>query len=325
MKKALITGVAGQDGSYLAELLLEKGYHVFGMECASGAPDLSRLNPIQDRIHFVSGDMRSQSSLDDVIRQTLPDEVYNLAAESFMPTSWDDPARFGEVTGLGVARLMGALSHFKPDARFCQASSALIFGNPSETPQTEATPVSPVDPYGATKAYSHFMAGAYRATERLFACSAILFNHESPRRGPAFVTRKITQAAAKIKLGVAKEVTLGDLDSQRDWGFAGDYVEGMWLMLQQPAPDDYILATGVSHSVREWADVAFRSLGLRFENFLVSDSSLLRKNEARCLVGSPKKAERVLGWRPKVAFEELVKRMVEEDVRLLSLPAANPG
>ncbi len=315
MKKALITGIAGQDGFYLTELLLKKGYSVSGLDIRNDPEHLSRLGELAEKVEVFKGDMRSQESIDGIIQKVLPDEVYNFAAQSFVPKSWEDPATSSDVTGLGVARLLSALARFKPEARFCQASSAIMFGTPMESLQDEQTPFNPKNPYGAAKAFAHFLVTNYREGKKMFACSAILYNHESPKRGIEFVTKKITRAAAMIKLGLAKELKIGNMDAKRDWGFAGDYVEAMWLMLQQEKPDDYVVATGQSHSVREFIDLAFKCVGLDPNKYLVKDPVLLRPNEVTLLVGSPEKAKKVLNWKPKVSFDQLVGMMVDEDIK----------
>lgn len=316
-KRALITGLTGQDGSYLAELLLEKGYEVTGMVRRSSVERLDRVEHIKDRISVIQGDLTDQSSLDFAVSSVQPDEVYNLAAQSFVPTSWNQPILTAEVTGLGVTKMLEAVRRFKPDARFYQASSSEMFGKVLEVPQTEKTPFYPRSPYGVAKVYGHYITLNYRESYNLFACSGILFNHESPRRGLEFVTRKITHTAAKIKLGMTKELRLGNLDAKRDWGFAGDYVEAMWLMLQQSSPDDFVVATGETHTVREFVKLAFEAAGLDWEKYVVIDPKFFRPAEVELLIGSPKKAEEKLGWKPKKSFKELVKMMVEGDLKML--------
>ncbi|MBI5885220.1 MAG: GDP-mannose 4,6-dehydratase [Deltaproteobacteria bacterium] len=316
-KKALITGLTGQDGSYLAELLLEKGYEVYGMVRRASVERLDRVEHLKDRITVIHGDLTDQSSLDLAISSVQPDEVYNLAAQSFVPTSWNQPILTGEVTGLGVTKMLEAVRRFKPDARFYQASSSEMFGKVMEVPQTEKTPFYPRSPYGVAKVYGHYITLNYRESYNIYACSGILFNHESPRRGLEFVTRKITHTAAKIKLGMAKELRLGNLDAKRDWGFAGDYVEAMWLMLQQDKPDDFVVATGETHSVREFVELAFGAAGLDWKKYVVTDPKFFRPAEVELLIGSPKKAEEKLGWKPKVSFQGLVEMMVEGDMKLL--------
>lgn len=319
MKRALITGVTGQDGSYLAEFLLEKGYEVFGMVRRSSSPNLDRVEHIKDRLKFVQGDLTDQSSLDEAIRTVKPDEVYNLAAQSFVPISWNQPGLTGDVTGLGVARMLEAIRKHKPDTKFYQASSSEMFGKVQETPQTEKTPFYPRSPYGVAKVYGHWITVNYRESYNLFACSGILFNHESPRRGLEFVTRKVTNTVARIKLGLANELRMGNLDSRRDWGFAGDFVEAMWLMMQRSVPDDFVVATGTSHSVRSLVDMTFEIAGLDASKYVVIDQKLLRPAEVDLLVGSPLKAQKELGWKPKTAFPELIRMMLESDLRQLQI------
>ena len=314
-KKALITGITGQDGSYLSEFLLEKGYEVYGMVRRASLDRFDRIDHIKDRIHLVQGDLTDQSSLDEAVKEIGPEEVYNLAAQSFVPTSWNQPTLTGEVTGIGTTRLLEAVRKIKPDARFYQASSSEMFGKVREVPQTELTPFHPRSPYGVAKVYGHFITVNYRESYNLFACSGILFNHESPRRGLEFVTRKITHGVARIKLGLANELRLGNLDAKRDWGFAGDYVKAMWLMLQQTEPDDYVVATGETHSVREFVETAFGAAGLDWKKYVVIDPKFLRPAEVELLVGDPAKARKKLGWEPKVTFGELVQMMVDADIK----------
>lgn len=314
-KKALITGITGQDGSYLSEFLLDKGYEVYGMVRRASLDRFDRIDHIKDRIHLVQGDLTDQSSLDEAVKEIMPHEVYNLAAQSFVPTSWNQPTLTGEVTGMGTTRLLEAVRKYKPDARFYQASSSEMFGKVREVPQTELTPFHPRSPYGVAKVYGHFITVNYRESYNLFACSGILFNHESPRRGLEFVTRKITHGVARIKLGLADELRLGNLDAKRDWGFAGDYVEAMWLMLQQSEPDDYVVATGETHSVREFVETAFGAAGLDWNKYVVIDPKFLRPAEVELLVGDPAKAGKKLGWKPKVSLQELVKMMVDADIK----------
>lgn len=314
-KRALITGITGQDGSYLAEFLLDKGYEVYGMVRRASVERFDRIEHIKDRINLVQGDLTDQSSLDEAIKMIQPDEVYNLAAQSFVPTSWNQPTLTGEVTGIGTTRLLEAIKKIKPDARFYQASSSEMFGKVRETPQSELTPFHPRSPYGVAKVYSHFITVNYRESFNLFACSGILFNHESPRRGLEFVTRKITSSVARIKLGLQSELRLGNLDAMRDWGFAGDYVEAMWLMLQQPVPDDYVVATGELHSVKEFVTEAFGHAGLDWEKYVIIDWKFIRPAEVELLVGKPSKANNVLGWMPRMPFKELVRLMVDEDMK----------
>ncbi|HHL40383.1 MAG TPA: GDP-mannose 4,6-dehydratase [Deltaproteobacteria bacterium] len=320
-KRALITGVTGQDGSYLAELLIGKGYEVYGMVRRSSSETLSRITHIKERINFVQGDLTDQSSLDEAVRTIRPDEIYNLAAQSFVPTSWNQPTLTGEVTGLGTTRLLEAVRKFRPEARFYQASSSEMFGKVREVPQTELTPFHPRSPYGVAKVYGHFITVNYRESYDLYAVSGILFNHESPRRGLDFVTRKITHTAARIKHGLATELRLGNLDAKRDWGYAGDYVEAMWLMLQQDRPEDYVIATGRTHSVREFVELAFERLGLDWKRYVVVDPAFFRPAEVNLLVGDPSKARERLGWTPKVSFRELVRMMTDADDALCAAGA----
>lgn len=316
-KTALITGVTGQDGSYLAEFLLGLGYRVVGMVRRTSTINFDRIKHIQDEVEIVQGDLLDQSSLMEIIREHQPDEVYNLAAQSFVPTSFSQPVLTGEFTALGVTRLLEAIRHVKPDARFYQASSSEMFGKVVEVPQRETTPFHPRSPYGVAKVYGHWITVNYRESYGLFACSGILFNHESPRRGLEFVTHKVTHAAARIKLGLQRELHLGNLDARRDWGYAGDYVRGMWLMLQQDQPDDYVLATGETHSVRELCEAAFGYLGLNWEEHVVVDPKYYRPAEVDLLIGDASKAGRVLGWEPQVNFEQLVRMMVDADLKAL--------
>ncbi len=316
-KKAFITGITGQDGSYLAEFLLEQGYEVIGMVRRSSMPNLGRISPILDRITLVNGDLLDQVSLIHILREHQPDEVYNLAAQSFVPTSWDQPVLTAEFTAVGVTRVLDAMRLAVPSARFYQASSSEMFGKVQEVPQKETTPFYPRSPYGVAKVYGHWITVNYRESYDLFAVSGILFNHESPRRGLEFVTRKVTYNAARIKLGLADRLPMGSLDSLRDWGFAGDYVQAMWLMLQQDAPDDYVIATGEQHSVRELLDCAFSYLGLNYEKYVEIDPRFLRPADVYELVGDASKAHAKLGWEPKVRFQQLVEMMVEHDMNLL--------
>lgn len=315
MPTALITGITGQDGSYLAECLLEQGYQVVGMVRRSSTVTFERIRRIQDDITIIQGDLHDQSSLVDVMEAYQPDEVYNLAAQSFVPTSWNQPVLTGEVTALGVTRLLEAVRLVNPQARFYQASSSEMFGKVREVPQRETTPFYPRSPYGVAKVYAHWITVNYRESYNLYAVSGILFNHESPRRGLEFVTRKITYGVARIKLGLAKELRLGNLDSRRDWGFAGDYVEAMWRMLQQPTPEDYVIGTGVTHSVREFCELAFSHVGLNYQDYVVQDPRFYRPAEVDLLVSDPSKAREQLKWTPKVNFEELVHMMVEADLK----------
>ncbi|HQZ99855.1 MAG TPA: GDP-mannose 4,6-dehydratase [Thermoflexales bacterium] len=316
-KTALITGVTGQDGSYLAEFLLEMGYRVVAMVRRTSTINFDRIKHIQDKIELVQGDLLDQSSLMEIVREYKPDEVYNLAAQSFVPTSFTQPVLTGEFTALGVTRMLEAIRHVKPDARFYQASSSEMFGKVVEVPQRETTPFHPRSPYGVAKVYGHWITINYRESYNLFACSGILFNHESPRRGLEFVTHKVTYAAARIKKGLQQELHLGNLDARRDWGFAGDYVRGMWMMLQHDKPDDYVLATGETHSVRELCQVAFDRAGLNWEKHVVVDPKFYRPAEVDLLIGDPAKAGRILGWEPKVTFRGLVEMMVDADMEAL--------
>ena len=318
MPTALITGVAGQDGSYLAELLLEKGYRVVGMERYSSTMTFERVQHIQDKIELVEGDLHDQSSLVGLMEEYLPDEVYNLAAQSFVPVSWTQPVLTGEVTALGVTRMLEAIRLVKPKARFYQASSSEMFGKVREVPQKENTPFYPRSPYGVSKVYGHWMTVNYRESYEMFTTSGILFNHESPRRGLDFVTRKITHGAARIRLGMTDELRLGNLESRRDWGFAGDYVQAMWMMLQQEEADDFVIGTGETHSVREFCQQAFGTLDLDYQDYVVQDERFYRPAEVDLLVSSPIKAKKVLGWEPKIGFNELVTMMVEADLNYLS-------
>jgi GDPmannose 4,6-dehydratase len=316
-KTALVTGVTGQDGSYLAELLLEMDYRVVGMVRRTSTINFDRIKHIQDKIDIAAGDLLDQSSMMDLVREFQPDEVYNLAAQSFVPTSFTQPVLTGEFTALGVTRLLEAIRHVKPDTRFYQASSSEMFGKVVEVPQRETTPFYPRSPYGVAKVYGHWITVNYRESYNLFACSGMLFNHESPRRGLEFVTHKVTHAVARIKLGLQKDVHLGNLDSQRDWGFAGDYVRGMWMMLQHDTPDDYVLATNETHTIRELCQVAFDHVDLNWEKYVVIDPKFYRPAEVDLLIGDPGKAGRVLGWEPKVSFKELVHMMVDADLKEL--------
>ena len=316
MKKALITGITGQDGSYLAEFLLEKGYEVYGIVRRSSTVNYERINHIQDKLKLLPGDLLDQNSLMEALRISEPDEVYNLGAQSFVPTSWNQPVLTGEFTSLGVTRMLEAIRTIKPKIRFYQASSSEMFGKIQETPQNERTPFYPRSPYGVAKVYGHWITVNYRESYSMFCCSGILFNHESPRRGLEFVSRKVTQAAARIKLGFQRELKMGNLNAKRDWGFAGDYVKAMWLMLQQDKPQDYVIATGISHSVKDLVKVAFDHLGLDWGKYVVSDPKMLRPAEVDYLLGDPRKAITELGWQPKVTFEELIKMMVDYDLHL---------
>ncbi len=316
-KTALITGITGQDGSYLADFLLEKGYKVYGLVRRSSAEKFDNIAHIRDKIEIVQGDLTDQNSLNFIVKEINPDEVYNLGAQSFVPTSWNQPLLTADVTALGVTRILEAIRLNKPKIKFYQASSSEMFGKVLETPQTEKTNFYPRSPYGVAKVYGHFITVNYRESYGIFACSGILFNHESPRRGFEFVTRKVTNGVAKIKVGLQKELRMGNLEAKRDWGFAGDYVEAMWLMLQQEQPDDYVIATGETHSIRELLDVAFRHVGLDYKEYVVIDSKFIRPAEVDFLCGDASKAKKVLGWKPKISFEQLIKMMVDNDVVLL--------
>ena len=317
-KRALITGVTGQDGSYLAELLLEKGYEVLGMVRRSSTVNFERIAHLQDKITFVPGDLLDEISMIHILQEHRPQEVYNLAAQSFVQTSFGQPVLTGETTALGVTRLLDAIRLVDPEIRFYQASSSEMFGKVHEVPQTETTPFHPRSPYGVAKVYGHWITLNYRESYDLHATSGILFNHESPRRGLEFVTRKISHTVAQIKLGLVDELRLGNLDAQRDWGFAGDYVEAMWLMLQQDAPEDFVICTGETHSVREFCEVAFGHAGLNWEDHVVIDEAFFRPAEVDLLVGDATKAEELLGWKPGTSFENLVTMMVDADIDLLT-------
>jgi len=316
-KTALITGITGQDGSYLAELLLEKGYRVVGMTRRTSTEVHERIEHLVDRVEIVSGDLLDQGSMAILIADIRPDEVYNLAAQSFVPTSWNQPVLTGEFTALGVTRLLEAIRSVDPKIRFYQASSSEMFGKVQETPQSERTSFYPRSPYGVAKVYGHWITVNYRESYTMFAVSGILFNHESSRRGKEFVTRKISDGAARIKLGLQEKLHLGNLDARRDWGFAGDYVRAMWLMLQQEQPDDYVVATGRTHSVREFCRLAFAAVGLDYERYVVEDLRFMRPAEVDLLIGDPSKAKRLLGWLPEVTFEALVEQMVAADLARL--------
>ena len=316
--RALITGITGQDGSYLAEFLLSKGYEVWGVVRRSSSENFERIQKIRDSIHLFEADLLDQTSLTRAVEAARPDEVYNLAAQSFVPTSFVQPVLTAEFTGIGVARVLEAIRHAAPKAKFYQASSSEMFGKVLETPQTETTPFYPRSPYGVAKVYGHYLTINYRESYDMYAVSGILFNHESPRRGLEFVTRKITNGVAKIKLGLSKELRLGNLEAKRDWGFAGDYVRAMWLMLQQSEPKDYVVATGTTHTVREFCQLAFQSEGLNYENHVIIDPSFLRPAEVEQLTGCPKKVERELGWKPEVSFPQMIEMMVKADLKRYS-------
>ncbi|MCU0236320.1 MAG: GDP-mannose 4,6-dehydratase [Acidobacteria bacterium] len=316
-KKALITGVTGQDGSYLADLLLEKGYEVYGMVRRSSMEKFDRIEHIKDRIQIRQADLLDQYSISKIIEEVQPDEVYNLAAMSFVPTSWDQPVLTAEFTAIGVTRMLEAIRAVNPRIRFYQASSSEMFGKVKEIPQTETTPFHPRSPYGVAKVYGHWITVNYRESYGIFGASGILFNHESPRRGIEFVTRKVTYNAARIKLGLSKELRLGNLEAKRDWGYALDYVEAIWLMLQQDEPDDFVIASGETHSVKELVEIAFSHLELDYKDFVVLDRKFIRPAEVDLLMGDYGKAKKVLGWQPKVHFAELVRMMVDADLALL--------
>ncbi len=317
MPTALITGVGGQDGSYLSEFLLAKGYRVVGTVPDGDPVNIDRIRHLLERIEIVQDDMLDQEHLENVFRDHRPDEVYNFAANSVLAASFHQPILATMVLAMGVTRILEAIRKITPAARFFQASSSEIFGKPAEVPQSETTPFHPRNPYGVSKAYGHLMAMTYRENYGMYACSGILYNHESPRRSAEFVTRKITRAAAMIKLGLARDLRLGNLDARRDWGFAGDYVQAMWLMLQQPQPDDYVLATGETHSVRELCEEAFSQLGLDYRDHVVHEAESFRPPETAQLVGNPAKAYRVLGWKREVSFRDLVRMMVDADLQAL--------
>jgi GDPmannose 4,6-dehydratase len=320
-KRALITGITGQDGSYLAEFLLDKGYEVFGLIRRSSTVSFERIQHIQEQIHILSGDLLDQNSLMFALQAARPHEVYNLGAQSFVPASWEQPLLTGEITALGVTRLLEAIRSTDNSTRFYQASTSELFGQVRESPQSESTPFYPRSPYGVSKLYAHWITVNYRESYDMFCCAGILFNHESPRRGLEFVTRKITHGVARIKLGLAKELKLGTLDSRRDWGFAGDYVRAMWLMLQQDTPVDLVIATGVDRTIREFCEVAFDYVGLDWRQCVTMDEQFLRPAEVEVLRGDASRAEQLLGWKPEVSFEELVHLMVDRDLQLVAVQA----
>jgi GDPmannose 4,6-dehydratase len=317
MKKALITGITGQDGSYLAELLLEKGYRVYGLVRRSSLEKFDRIAHLTDHLELLQGDLIDQSSLDEAVKTAQPDEIYNLAAQSFVPASWNQPTLTAEFDAIGVTRVLEAIRKQKPNARFYQASSSEMFGKVRSVPQNEMTPFYPRSPYGVAKAYGHFITVNYRESYKLFACSGILFNHESPRRGLEFVSRKVSFGVAKIKLGLEKKLRMGNLDAKRDWGFAGDYVRGMWLMLQQREPDDYVIATGETHTVRDLVRIAFDYAGLNWEDHVVTDPLFFRPAEVDLLIGDASKAREKLKWSHSVSFKQLIEMMVESDLKKL--------
>lgn len=316
-RKALITGITGQDGSYLAELLLNKGYEVYGLVRRTSGVNTSRIEHILDQISLVQGDLCDQSSLISALRQSEPEEVYNLAAQSFVGSSWSQPILTGDITGIGVTRLMEAIRITGLNSKFYQASSSEMFGKVHETPQTENTPFHPRSPYAVAKLYGHWISVNYRESYNMFVCSGILFNHESPRRGIEFVTRKISDGVARIYYGMQDELRLGNLDAKRDWGFAGDYVEAMWMMMQHDKPDDYVVATGETHTVREFCELAFEAAGLDWEKYVKVDPRFMRPAEVDLLLGDASKARNTLGWKPKVSFKELVGMMVRSDIELI--------
>jgi len=318
VKRALITGVTGQDGSYLAEFLLTKGYEVFGMVRRASTENFERIEPFRDRIRLVQGDLLDPMSLITILSDIRPQEIYNLAAQSFVPTSWAQPVLTAEFDAIGVTRVLEAIRLVDKQIRFYQASSSEMFGKVREVPQTELTPFHPRSPYGVAKVYAHYITVNYRESYGIFACSGILFNHESPRRGKEFVTRKVTDSVARIHLGLESELRLGNLEARRDWGFAGDYVEAMWMMLQQAEPDDFVIATGESHTVAELAELAFRHVGLDWRAYVREDPSLKRPAEVDLLVGDASKACAKLGWKPRVSFAELIGMMVDADIARLT-------
>lgn len=319
MPSALITGITGQDGSYLAELLLEKGYQVFGIVRRTSQQGYQRIEHLLDQLELLPADLLDQHSLTGVIHDTKPDEVYNLGAQSYVPTSWTQPVLTGEFTALGVTRILEAVRLAHPEARFYQASSSEMFGKVTETPQRESTPFHPRSPYGVAKVYGHWITVNYRESYGMYAVSGILFNHESPRRGIEFVTRKVTDGAARIKLGLAGELRLGNLDAQRDWGWAGDYVDAMWRMLQQPEPEDYVIGTGLTHSVRDLVEIAFTRVGLDWQSYVKQDPKFIRPAEVDVLLADPSKAKARLDWEPRVGFEEMIIRMVDADLERLAI------
>lgn len=316
-KTALVTGITGQDGSYLAEFLLEKGYKVFGMVRRSSTENFERIAHYRDKVTLIQADLLDQMSLITAISESQPDEIYNLAAQSFVPTSWTKPVLTAQFTALGVTRMLEAMRLTKKDARFYQASSSEMFGKVAETPQTENTPFHPRSPYGVAKVYGHFITVNYRESYDLYACSGILFNHESPRRGYEFVTRKVTDGVARIKLGLASELRLGNLDAKRDWGYAGDYVKMMWMMLQQDEPDDYVICSGETHSVEELVQIAFDYVGLDWKDYVKIDQHFVRPADVDLLIGNPAKAREKLGWEPKVSFKEMIRMMIDNDLKMV--------
>ena len=317
-KRAVITGITGQDGSYLAELLLEKDYEVFGLIRRSSTVNFERISHLQDKVELISGDLLDQKSLVTALQTAKPHEVYNLGAQSFVPASWEQPMLTGEITGLGVTRMLEAIRTTEEKIRFYQASTSELFGKAQETPQSESTPFYPRSPYGVSKLYAHWITINYRESFDMFACAGILFNHESPRRGLEFVTRKITHGVARIKHGIDQELRLGNLDARRDWGFAGDFVHAMWLMLQQDEPDDFVIATGQTRTIREFCQVAFDRAGLDWEKYVIVDERFLRPAEVNILLGDPAKAREKLGWQPETSFEKMVQQMVDRDLEMVA-------
>ncbi len=317
-RRALVTGITGQDGSYLAELLLEKDYEVFGLVRRSSTVNFERIEHIQDDIHLLSGDLLDQNSLMVAMQHAQPHEIYNLGAQSFVPASWEQPLLTGEITALGVARILEAIRSTDPSTRFYQASTSELFGKVQESPQSERTPFYPRSPYGVSKLYAHWITINYRESYDLFACAGILFNHESPRRGLEFVTRKITHGVARIKHGLTNKLALGNLDARRDWGYAGDFVRAMWMMLQEAEPADYVIATGEDRTIREFCQVAFDAAGLNWEDHVVIDERFLRPAEVETLKGDPSEAVDRMGWKPEVSFEQMVQMMVEHDLEVVS-------
>ncbi len=314
MKKALITGITGQDGSYLAELLLKEGYKVYGMVRRASTETFERINHIKDKITLIQGDLLDELSLIHIMKEVKPDEIYNLAAMSFVPTSWSQPILTGEFTGMGVTRMLEAMREVCPEAKFYQASSSEMYGKVQEVPQTEKTPFYPRSPYGVSKVYGHYITVNYRESYDLFTVSGILFNHESPRRGKEFVTRKVTDGVARIKLGLQKKLQLGNLDSERDWGFAGDYVRSMYMMMQHPEPETFVVATGKTHSVQRLVEVAFDRVDLKWQDYVEINEAFIRPAEVDQLLGDPAKAKKLLGWEPEVSFEQLIQMMVDADL-----------
>jgi GDPmannose 4,6-dehydratase len=326
MKRALITGITGQDGSHLAELLLGKGYEVHGVVRRASTETFERISHLAGKLHLHQADLLDQLSIIEVMQAAKPDEVYNLAAMSFVPTSWKQPVLTGEFTAMGVTRMLEAIRHLNPRGiRFYQASSSEMFGKVQETPQRETTPFYPRSPYGVAKVYGHWITVNYRESYGMFCCSGILFNHEGPRRGREFVTRKVTDAVARIKFGLQNELRLGNLEARRDWGFAGDYTRAMWQMLQQPQPEDFVIATGISHSVRDLVETAFGQVELDWKKYVIQDPELTRPAEVDYLIGDPSKAKRILGWNPDVSFPQLIRMMVEADLERNRKHAANPS